>query len=110
MNTEQEFSPRPEHPVGDIRPSTSWVSTLSSSPFLTSPSPTAKPSAVVFHSAFSLLPGLFESHNCEDNSSDKFSSSRRQNSSTSGKAEKANNEIELKVVAASCILDFITPL
>lgn len=61
-------------------------------------------------SEFLILPDLFKSHNYEDNSSDKFSSSRRQNSSTSGKAEKANNEIELKVVAASCILDFITPL
>jgi len=58
---------------------------------------------------FSLLPGLFESHNCEDNSSDKFSSSRRQNSGTSEKAEKANNEIELNAVASLCILDFITP-
>lgn len=39
-------------------------------------------------SAFSLLPGLFESHSCEDNSSDKFSSSRMQNWDTSEKAEK----------------------
>lgn len=61
-------------------------------------------------SAFSVLPGLFESHNCEGNSSDKFSSLRMQNSGTSGKAVKANNEIESNAVAASCILDFITPL
>lgn len=60
--------------------------------------------------AFSLLPGLFESHSCEDNSSDKFSSSRMQNSDTSEKAEKANCEIELNAVATSCVLHFKTLL